>query len=124
MTFLLLPRDNAVIQKRWGNWLPQLAPDEALIEGTYVSSHHRAKGIMTDACCRISDLAASEFGVRYVVGIISEANRAALRSADKAGFYHYARREDRWFLLRRRIRFVPLSRTNADPGAAVPNASR
>lgn len=124
MTFLLLARDNALIQKRWGDWLPQLAPDEALIEGTYVSSHHRGKGIMTDACCRIADLASSEFGAQFVVGVISEANRPALKSADKAGFNPYARREDRWFLFRRRIRFVPFTRASADPGAPVPNAPR
>ena len=107
MAWLLLARDNTLIRSRWGDWLPQLAPDEGLIEGVYVTTRHRGKGIMTDATCRLADRA-HQMGVRYVMGIISADNVAPLRAAKSAGFLHYRRRVDRWLLFRRRIEFLPI----------------
>ncbi|MHA0289047.1 N-acetyltransferase family protein [Mycobacterium sp. C3-094] len=107
MAWLLFARDNQLIQARWGNWLPQLGSDEALIEGVYVSTRHRGKGIMTDASCKIADQAHA-MGVRYVLGVIGADNIAPLRSAKSAGFHHYRRRVDRWRFFRRRIEYQPI----------------
>lgn len=106
MAWLLMPADNELIRSRWGDWLPQLKPDEALIEGVYTSEEHRGLGIMTDVSHAMAEQA-RELGVRYVMGFIGEGNAASLRVAEKANFLPYLVREDTWFLFRRRIRFLP-----------------
>jgi hypothetical protein len=108
MTFLLTARDNAVILARWGDLLRQLQPDEALIEGPFAGESARGLGIMKDACRQILERARDN-GVRYVLGFIGEANVASLKVAEYGGFDPFLKREERWFLFRRRIRFVPLA---------------
>jgi hypothetical protein len=108
MAWVLTARDNALIKARWGDLLPQLQRDEALIEGVYVAPGHRALGIMTDASCQIFDRVVTELGVRYIMGFIGEQNAGSLRAGVKGGFPPYQVREDKWFLFRRRIRFTPV----------------
>jgi hypothetical protein len=108
MTFLLTSRDNAAIRARWGELLPELQPDEALFEGPYTAESGRAMGIMKDACRQILEVA-RDSGVRYVMGFIAEVNIPALKVAEFGGFAPFAKREERWFLFRLRIRFLPLS---------------
>ena len=108
MTFLLTSRDNAAIRARWGELLPELQPDEALFEGPYTAESGRGMGIMKDACGRILQMA-HDSGVRYVMGFIAEENVPALKVAEIGGFAPFVKREERWFLYRLRIRFLPLS---------------
>jgi GNAT superfamily N-acetyltransferase len=108
MAWLLTARDNAVIRARWGELLPQLQPDEALIEGPYAAESHRGLGIMTDAGNRIVERA-RDFGARYGMGFIAEGNVASLKASEKAGWVPFVKREESWFLFRRRIRFLPLA---------------
>jgi hypothetical protein len=108
MIFLLTARDNAVIQARWGDLLPELQPDEVLIEGPFMAASGRGKGVMKDACRQILQ-AMSDSGVRYAMGFIGEANVASLKVAEYGGFDPFLKREESWFLFRRRVRFVPYS---------------
>ena len=108
MTFLLTSRDNAAIRARWGELLPELQPDEALFEGPYTGESGRGLGIMKDACRQVMEVA-RDSGVRYVSGFIGEANVASLKVAEFGGFAPYIKREESWFLFRRRIRFLPLA---------------
>jgi GNAT superfamily N-acetyltransferase len=108
MTFLLTARDNAVIRARWGELLPELQPGEALIEGPFAGESARGLGIMKDACRQILERA-RDSGVRYVLGFIGEANLASLKVAEYGGFDPFLKREESWFLFRRRIRFVPFA---------------
>jgi hypothetical protein len=41
------------------------------------------------------------------MGFIGEANVASLKVAEYGGFDPFMKREESWFLFRRRIRFVP-----------------
>jgi GNAT superfamily N-acetyltransferase len=108
MTWLLTARDNAAIQARWGAMLPELQPDEALIEGIYTAESHRGLGIMPDAGTRIVEQA-RDSGARYGMGFIAEWNAASLKAGEKAGWIPFIKREERWVLFRRRIRFLPSS---------------
>ena len=68
----------------------------------------RGLGIMKDACRQVMELA-RDSGVRYVSGFIGEGNVASLKVAESGGFAPYLKREESWFLFRRRIRFLPLA---------------
>ena len=94
MTFLLTARDNAVIRARWGELLPELQPDEVLIEGPFAGESARGLGIMKDACRQVLEVA-HDSGVRYVMGFIGEGNVASLKVAEFGGFdpFRQARRE-------------------------------
>jgi hypothetical protein len=108
MTFLLTARDNAVIRARWGDLLPQLQPGEALIEGPFAGESARGLGVMKDACRQILERARDD-GVRYALGFIGERNLASLKVAEYGGFDPFLKREESWFLFRRRIRFLPIA---------------
>jgi hypothetical protein len=107
MAWLLMARNNAQIRARWGELLPELQPDEALVEGPYTAESHRGLRVML-AFNRIVE-GARDFGVRYVMGFIAEENVAQLKVAERGGFVPFVKREERWFLYRLRIRFLPLS---------------
>ncbi len=106
MTFLLTSRDNAAIQARWGEVLPVLQPDEAMIEGIYTAEKYRGMGIMVDAGTRVVEQARGS--ARWGFGFIAEWNNSVLKAGMKGGWFPFAKREERWFLFRRRIRFLPL----------------
>jgi hypothetical protein len=106
MTFLLTARDNAVIKARWGDLLPELKPGEALVEGPFMGASGRGKGVMKDVCRQILEQVRDD--VRYPMGFIGEANVASLKVADYGGFEPFLKREENWFLFRRRVRFLPL----------------
>jgi hypothetical protein len=106
MAWMLMARDNAVIRERWGDLLPQLKPDEALIEGPFTAHSHRGLRVMR----AYNDIlnAARDSGVRYIIGFIAKDNVAQLKVAEYGSFVPYIQREERWFLFRQRIRFLPL----------------
>ena len=108
MTWLLTARDNPRIRALWGGLFPELQPDEALFDGVYTAESHRGLGIMPDAGTRVVEQA-RDFGVRYVMGFIGEENVASRKAGEKAGWVPFAKREESWFLFRRRIRSLPLS---------------
>jgi hypothetical protein len=107
MAWMLTAQDNELIRTRWGDLLPQLKPDEALIEGPFTAESHRGLRVM-HAYNAILD-AARDSGLRYVMGFIAEGNVAQLKVAEYGGFVSFIKREESWFLFRRRIRFLPLS---------------
>ena len=106
MTFLLTARDNEVIRARWGELLPQLQPDEALIEGPFAEESARGLGIMKEVAGRLLQIA-RDSGVRYVMGFIGEQNVATLKVVELGGLTPFVKRDESWFLFRQRIRFLP-----------------
>src|SRR4051794_3828463 len=106
MSFLLRSSDNDAIRARWGDLLPELQPDEAAVEGPYAGDNMRGLGMMKDVLRQVL-LAERDDGVRYVLGFIGDANAPSLAVANYGGFDPYMKREERWFLFRRRIRFLP-----------------
>jgi hypothetical protein len=115
MAWMLTEKDNEVIRARWGEMIPQLKPGEAVIEGPFTAQSHRGLGVML-AYNAILD-AARESGIRYVMGFIAEGNIAQLKVAEIGQFVPFTKREESWFLFRRRVRFLPLS--DSSQGSAV-----
>jgi hypothetical protein len=107
MAWMLTAKDNEVIRKRWGKLLPQLKPDEAIVEGPFTAESHRGLRVM-HAYNAILDVA-RESGIRYVMGFIAEGNIAQLKVAEYGEFIPFIKREESWFLFRRRIRFLPVN---------------
>lgn len=107
MTYLLMSRDNAAIRAKWGDLLPEIKPDEGLVEGPFMAASGRGKGVMKDACRQVIASVQRDYGVRYVMGFIGEANTASLKVAEYGGFEPFMLREESWSLFRRRIRFLP-----------------
>jgi hypothetical protein len=121
MAWMLTAEDNDVIQARWGEMLPILKPGEAIVEGPFTAESHRGLGVML-AYNAILD-AARESGIRYVMGFIAEGNVAQLKVAEIGQFTPFVKREESWFLFRRRIRFLPLDEDEvASPISSEPNA--
>lgn len=108
MAYLLTAEDNDRMRELWGDWFPELRADEALFEYLFTSANHRGLGIMPDAGTRIVETAC-ELGVRYGLGFILTRNAASLRAGDKAGWIPYIKRDERWFLFRRRVCFLPVT---------------
>jgi RimJ/RimL family protein N-acetyltransferase len=107
MTFLFTERDNAAIRAKWGDLLPDLKPDEGLVEGPFMAASGRGKGVMKDACRQILVAVRRDYGVRFAMGFIGEANTASLKVAEYGGFEPFMMREESWRLFRRRVRFLP-----------------
>lgn len=126
MAWMLTAEDNELIQARWGKMLPQLKPGEAIVEGPFTAESHRGLGVML-AYNAILD-AARESGIRYVMGFIAEGNVAQLKVAEIGQFIPFVKREESWFLFRRRIRFLPINEDEkASPipaGPTKPEANR
>lgn len=108
MQWLIASRDNARVRAEWGGLFPRLQADEALLEGAYTDSAYRGQGIMAHAMARIAEQA-RELGARWVITFVGETNAASLKGCQKAGFAPYVRRIDSWRLLRRTVRFTPLT---------------
>jgi hypothetical protein len=106
MTFMLTADDNGAILAKWGGLLPQLQPDEVLIEGPFAEESARGLGIMKEVAGRLLQIA-HDSGARYVMGFIGEQNVATLKVVELGGLAPFVKREERWFLFRRSIRFVP-----------------
>jgi hypothetical protein len=109
MAWMLTAQDNALIRARWGDLLPQLQPDEALIEGPFTAQSHRGLRVMRAYNAILEAARAS--GLRYVIGFIAEDNVAQLKVAEYGSFFPYIKREESWFLFRQRVRFLPLTDT-------------
>ena len=108
MQWLILSNENHRVRSFFGNLYPRLAPDEALLEGAYTPEAYRGQGIMAAAMAQIAERA-SQFGARWVVTFVDEANVASLKGCVRAGFEPYLRRHERFRLFRRYISFTPVS---------------
>lgn len=121
-----IPGDQASrIDRFFGGVFPHLAPDELLIEGTYVPPHARGKRIMADAMNRIALAAAPQH--RRAITFVGATNEPSLRGSYAAGFKVYVRRLETWRLGRRRIHWFPVESAPDEPakeGPGVPHAVR
>ena len=75
--------DNDFVRRLRG--FPQLAADEALLEGAYTPASHRGLGIMPAAMGLIAEKAAA-FGARYVITFVDQNNIPSLKGCQRCGF--------------------------------------
>ena len=75
--------DNDFVRRLRG--FPQLAADEALLEGAYTPASHRGLGIMPAAMALIAEKAEA-FGARYVITFVDDTNIPSLKGCQRSGF--------------------------------------
>jgi GNAT superfamily N-acetyltransferase len=93
MQWLLGPAQNDRIAELGD--LPQLGPDEALLENAYTPPRHRGLGVMAAAMALIAEKA-GDIGARHVLTFVGDGNIASLKGCQKAGFYpHMLHHRDR-----------------------------
>jgi GNAT superfamily N-acetyltransferase len=114
MQWLIPSHENHRVRAFFGNLYPRLAPDEALLEGAYTPETYRGHGIMAAAMAQVAERA-SQFGARWVITFVDEANVASLKGCARAGFEPYVRRHERFRLFWRYVSFTPVSPV-ASPG--------
>jgi RimJ/RimL family protein N-acetyltransferase len=75
--------DNDFVRRLRG--FPQLAADEALLEGAYTPASHRGLSIMPAAMGLIAEKAEA-FGARYVITFVDQRNIPSLKGCQRCGF--------------------------------------
>ena len=75
--------DNDFIRGLHG--FPQLAANEALLEGAYTPASHRGLGIMPAAMSLIAEKAET-IGARYVITFVAQNNVPSLKGCQRCGF--------------------------------------
>jgi len=96
LQWLIPSSENQKLHKVYGNWYPELGPDEAMIEHAYVLPKYRGNGLLPCAVAQVLNLA-RESGVRHVVTFIPTWNKNSLNSFMRLGFVPYIHRSDRKF---------------------------
>ena len=107
ITWLLTERDNEAIQAVFRRLVPALNSDEVSIEGSFTAESHRGLGILPAAATQLVDRA-KDHGARRATTFMAEWNASSLRAGEKAGWFPYTQREERWLLFRQRVRFLPM----------------
>jgi len=119
MQWLFTSRDNDKIRNYFSGLFPELAGDEALLEGAFTPEAFRGKRIMQAAMAQIAEKGAS-LGARSVITFVGFDNIASLKGCARAGFFPYVRRSQIWRLFRCRTVFSSYEEPTS--GAPVPAA--
>jgi GNAT superfamily N-acetyltransferase len=105
--WLFTSADNDDIARHFEGIFPHLDYDMALLEGAFTPVAWRGKGVMSAAMSRIAEQA-GPLGARYVITFVGTDNPASLRGCEKANFFPYLRRVQRFRLGRQRVEFRAL----------------
>jgi GNAT superfamily N-acetyltransferase len=100
--------ENAALERYYDRVFPHLADDEALIDGAYTVPRFRGLGVMPAAMVQIAERATA-FGATRVLSFTFHDNAVSLRASEQAGFVPFVIRSERWRLLRRHVRFLPVT---------------
>ena len=119
MQWLFTNRDNEKIRSYFSGLFPELASDEALLEGAFTPEAFRGKRIMQAAMAQIAEKGAG-LGARSVITFVGLDNIASLKGCARAGFFPYARRSQIWRLFRCRTVTSPYE--DSVSGAPVSSA--
>ena len=82
------PEDNAVLEKHFKGWFPQLKEGEVLVEGAYAVEKYRGQGITTCANVDINLLCKRQ-GYKTIILYLNKNNFPSLKLAEKMGFSRF-----------------------------------
>ncbi|MHC1560653.1 N-acetyltransferase family protein [Actinomycetospora sp. C-140] len=102
--WLFTSADNDDIARHFEGIFPRLDDDTALLEGAFTPVAWRGKGVMSAAMSRIAEKA-GPLGARYVITFVGTDNPASLRGCEKANFFPYLRRTQKFRMGRQRVDF-------------------
>jgi GNAT superfamily N-acetyltransferase len=104
LQWLIPSSENTQLHQVYGDWYPEIGPDEAMIEHAYVLPEYRGNGLLPCAVAQVLKIA-RESGARRVVTCIPTWNENSLKSFKRMGFVPFVRRTDRKFFGIRYRRF-------------------
>ncbi len=113
--WLISSASNDAIRQIFGNRVPPLAPDKALLEYGYTFAAWRGKNVMSRAVALISERAI-DLGCRHVMTFVRQENVPALKGCQRAGFHMHRRQTVTWRLFVR----VAVATTDLPPGTRYP----
>ena len=99
---------NVKIRDFWKGSFPVLRSDEALLENAFTVPDFRGKRIMPAAMARIAEKG-GDIGAQYIITFVETDNIPSLKGCKRSGFYPYVLRIQKWFLFKRKTRFVPVT---------------
>ena len=112
MQYLILPSENDKVQAFFDDgFFPQLAEDQALLEGALTLEEYRGQGIMPFVMEDLAEKARCEGALRLLTFVFS-GNIPSLKGCQRAGFRPFVLVNRRFRLFMRRITFTPLPEVN------------
>ena len=106
MQYLIGPDQNDTLGDAFGELMPPLAADEAMLEFAFAREQSRAR--RRDAGRRSRTGAkARDNGARRLVTWVPDRNQSVQRYFERIGFVRFATRKERYRLFRRTVRFEP-----------------
>ena len=102
--YLVLPDQNDKFAKAFGEPIPPLAADEALLEFAFTLEQYRALGVMPFAVSELSKEARRR-GAERLVTWVPEWNPHVRRYMERVGFVPFAIRRERYRFFRRTVWF-------------------
>jgi Acetyltransferase (GNAT) family len=106
MQYLIGPDENDKLEAAFGELMPPLAEDEALLEFAFGLEQYRHLGAMPAVVPELVRIARAN-GVQRIVTWVPDRNAQVLRYFERSGFVPYGIRTERYRLFRRTIRFEP-----------------
>lgn len=110
MQYLIGPDQNHKLAEAFGELMPPLAPDEALLEFAFALERYRTLGAMPAVVPELA-LQAQANGVRRLVTWVPDRNQQVLRYFERNGFIPFAIRKERYRLFRRAVHVDPTAPT-------------
>jgi len=107
MQWLISHKENDKLQKVYRGGFAEMNIDEMLLEGAYTLISARGKRIMSEAMATISSIGKKK-GAKHLLTYVKSDNIPSLKGCQKSGYRPYKLRKDRWFLFKRKIKFVTL----------------
>lgn len=120
--WLFGPADDDALTRYFGGIFPKLAADEALVEAAYTVPRFRGLGVMPASMAQIAERA-RDLGATRVLSFTFHENTVSLRGSEQAGFVPFVIRSERWRLLRRDVRFLPVTELASDVRAPARSAT-
>ena len=90
----------------FGEYFPDVQPNEILMDGAFMSRAYMGKKIMPEALSRVSE-SGRDKKTTHAITLVEMDNTASLKGCYRAGFHPYLLREVRWRLFREDITYKP-----------------
>jgi hypothetical protein len=107
MQFLIDPSQNETIRKVYGDLVPPLEADEALLEAAFSLERYRGRGVMLHAMPELAKRARA-LNLRWLITFVPVTNLPMLKGCQWTGFLPYVERRQSYRLFRRKVTFTPL----------------
>lgn len=121
--YVAVTKDDTTIYRQWlfthqsqdkileyfGPIFPEIKQDEAIIEGVFTHPNYRGLRIMPVAMTKIIQQP-HYTNLSRVIAFVDENNTASLKGFCRIGFIPYVIRKEVWFLFRRKVSFIDITK--------------